>query len=362
MRSMSSLRSASRAPARNPRSVLAGLAAFAAVSAGALPAAPCEPPLPGVYGSIPAEGATYPANATVFFMGYDVTLDGVTATIDGAPATLVPVTPPPGFAELAVRLDPEPAPGATVLIEGAFCPAALSCQPASLSFTAGAPDLTAPAALGAVRLDVYDYVDFVSSGGDCQSSSDVGYFLDIPGTPAAAGEAPVFYTVDAMSSVPEVVTFFSRAVLATDAVQEVTFRVGEELLAGEPAPTGICFRVTASDASGNVAPEPVTVCKPCSYRKDPAGAAPISPPPEPAWTAADVFPGGTCDDGQGTGGSGTGGAGGGAGAGGDAAGSAEAIEIGGCGCVVAGSPASAAGACGLIALALATALRRGRRA
>src|SRR5687767_8031944 len=76
----------------------------------------CSPPAPGLYGTIPATGETYPGNAAIFFMGYQVTFDGVTATIDGMPASLVPAPAIDalGLTDRVALLSPAPAPGQKV--------------------------------------------------------------------------------------------------------------------------------------------------------------------------------------------------------------------------------------------------------
>ena len=50
----------------------------------------CSPPLPGVTGSIPKDGETYPANAAIYFQGYNIGLGSVTVTVDGQPASFTP--------------------------------------------------------------------------------------------------------------------------------------------------------------------------------------------------------------------------------------------------------------------------------
>lgn len=66
------------------------MAALATAGVAALPASACPPALPGLTGSVPKSGETYPANAAVFLFGAQVSLDDVAVTVDGEPASLVP--------------------------------------------------------------------------------------------------------------------------------------------------------------------------------------------------------------------------------------------------------------------------------
>jgi MYXO-CTERM domain-containing protein len=131
------------------------------------------------------------------------------------------------------------------------------------------------------------------------------------------------------------------------------------VLNGAAAPEALCFRASVRDVAGNPAGETVHACAPCNYRKDPAGMGDFSPPPEPAWTAADIYPGGSCADGNGAGGGG--GAGGSNGSGGSGgSGDETGGGDGGCGCRLAGSESSDMGYAALALLSIAALARRRR--
>src|ERR1044072_9374600 len=128
----------------------------------------CSPPLPGLTGSIPANGETYPANAALYFLGYDIALGGVTVTVDGQPATLVPAPDAAvnGVEGVTARITSAPAKGQMVKIEGDFCAASGGCGASTITFTAGDSDVTPPSPPASIGFDLYDYPDFKSGGGD----------------------------------------------------------------------------------------------------------------------------------------------------------------------------------------------------
>lgn len=307
-------------------------------------ARPCSPPLPGLTGSIPADGESYPANAALTFQGFGLALDDVEVTIDGTPAGLVPAS---SLAELgggllawpnAALVDPAPAAGQTVVLRGTFCDAGSAsggCTEKTISYTATAPDAAPPAKPEGVSYDVHDYVDFKSSGGDCQSDSDVAYWLHLPGVARTPDVARVAYRVDVFRDAALTQAALSDTFYANDGSSDVGLRALASALAGT-ALADACVRVQAFDLSGNVAAEATVVCDPCHVRADPAGEAPDSSPSQPAWGTADLWPGGVCAS---TGG--TGGAGGSSGAGG-AGGTGGTAGVGG----TAGAAGSAGGTAG----------------
>ena len=305
--------------------------------ASARPAQACSPPLPGVYDSTPKSGATYPANAAIFFSGYDVSLDDVTVTVDGKPATLAPATIPSGGASLVVVVQPMPEPGQVVAIQGTFCQPGFQCPVYSLSFTAAPPDTTAPGAPKVVGFNVHDYVDFKSSGGDCQSDSDLAYWVEVETPPLEAGGSPVLQRIEAYRD-PGLTDFvFGRArIVAGGEKQVVAFHVLASELAGKSPADAFCFRATIVDAAGNAGPDSAEViCKPCYVRVDDGPSTGFGAPPEPTWSADDVHPGGACDPG------GEGGSGGSGGEGGEGGSGGGPQVIGGCGCRVGGGETGA---------------------
>lgn len=296
-----------------PRLSLALAAAVALGSAASRPARACAPPLPGLSNHIPENGATYPANAALFFWGHSISLDAVTVTVDGTPASFVPAGDV-ALVELggfAVRIDPTPSIGQVVKVSGNFCTPDVTCELKSIAFTTSAPDTTPPEPVKNLLFNVYDYPDFKASVGDCQIDSDLAYFLHADADAPAMDAAPEVWRVEAFRKGAMQDVAFSRSVLAGGMIRFQ--KLVQELSGADPA-TAFTFRVTTHDAAGNKGGSTL-VKLPCHVRVDPSGTSQW-PPDEPMWTAADVYPGGACDE-SGSGGSGgSGGAGGGGGSGG----------------------------------------------
>ncbi|WP_437643788.1 hypothetical protein [Sorangium sp. So ce362] len=313
----------------------------------------CGMPYPGLTGVFPESGGSYPGNAALFFAGDAMSLDAVSVTVDGEPASLVaaPEVPAAGY-NLVARIEPPPSEGQAIVIEGDFCQPLATCEAVRIELTAGAADTEAPPRPSGLSFDVHDYAALGLSGGDCRSPSDVAWWITAEGEAAGTGEAPVIYTVEAFRDVTFADPVFSASGLVSAASVTMAIRQSVGVLDRVDAPRALCFRVTAMDAAGNAAGDTVHACKPCFYRKDPAPAQPsFSPPPEPAWTEEDVYPGGTCDSGMEPGS----GSGGGAGD--------EDTVVSGCSCRAAGeSGPDSEGAAGGAALALlACAALAGRR-
>ncbi len=305
----------------------------------------CGPPMPGLTDSTPKNGETYPANAALFFYGYNIALDAVTVTVDGQPATLTPAAGTLSkAATLAANIDPKPSAGQTVVIGGNFCPND-GCQATTIQFTTGADDTEAPPLTELSAFNVYDYPDYKSGGGDCTIDSDLAWFFKLTAAPLVPGESPRVYSIERSPDA----NFTSGSVVHTSFVLDTAFPVIHRdmavALSGSSPPEAFCFRVSTTDAAGNLAGTSPVLCKPCYYRAE-SGNAPLSEPGEPKWTAADAYPGGTCAMG-GTGGGGAGNVG-----------DDEAAE--GCGCSAAGSEAPMAGAFAGLLLAMAAAARRRR--
>ncbi len=296
-----------------------------------------------------------------------VKVDGQTAVFVDAPD----IASLPIGAAIVARIVPEPEPGQTVELAGTFCPDA-GCEPSAITFTAGAPDNAPPGSPTAISFDIHDHADFVSSGGDCQSDTDLTWYVRVD-TVVAPGpsESAVALFVQAFrdASFQEVV--FSKSGFLTGASGTLSMGYTVSVLDGKAPPEALCFRASVRDVSGNASLQIVEACKPCRYRTDDAGGS-FSSPPEPTWTSADVYPGGPCDDGGsgGSGGSGNGGgdAGGGDAGGGDAGGGSagsgggggDDVSVVGCGCQLPAREASGS-AVALLALVAGAALGRRRR-
>lgn len=251
-------------------------------------AAACAPPLPGLTGSTPADGETYPANAALLFEGFYLGLDGLKVTVDGVGAELVPADLP-GFAALVAGIEPQPLPGQTVVISGNFCPDN-GCDESTITFTAGEPDVTPPVANPAAAFfGVYDHADFVSSGGDCQSDSDFSFYLHLEQEAVAAGQAPELVRADWQ---PNGDGGFGGSRRTVDGSEVLAMSVVASQLGAADPTKDVCFTVTLIDAAGNAA-APYDVCPACFFRKDDVPVQ-FSTPMEPAWTDADAVPGSAC--------------------------------------------------------------------
>ncbi|UQA60667.1 hypothetical protein [Polyangium aurulentum] len=299
----------------------------------------CSPPLPGLMWHLPADGATYPANGVLFFRGVDISLDQVTVTVDGQPASFVDASgefPDAFIAQGKVRVSPKPNAGQKVVVSGDFCLPGAGCMPKTISYTVGSDDTTAPDAPANLQYEAYDHPDFKSSGGDCQTDSDIAWWLRVEGQPAASAEAPVLYHVEGFADPGLSKPLFSSLTVASDPVQRLPYEAVASHLAGA-SPAEVCFRVTTLDTAGNKKAASVVICKACHLRVDPQGESPASPPAEPAWTEADLYSGGMCNvdpdaggSGGGGGSGGNGGAGGSGGIGGGGTGGDGNDSEGGC--------------------------------
>jgi MYXO-CTERM domain-containing protein len=250
----------------------------------------CSAPESGLTASIPAGGATYPANAALVFEGHGISLAAVTVTIDGAPAALVEADLP-GLG-LVAQIEPEPAAGQAVVVSGNFC-AFEECEPHTLSFTAGPADTSAPNATD-VTFAAFDHAAFVSSGGDCMSDSDLTFYVHTDVSPQAAGQAPIRYR---MSFAPALADLEVGGLFAAQGPSTRAISVTDDLLA-DAAITDLCLQLDVIDLAGNAA-TPIEVCKPCFFRHSDANQA-SETPAEPVWTDADLVPGSVCAGAVGT--------------------------------------------------------------
>ncbi|MFO0758146.1 MAG: MYXO-CTERM sorting domain-containing protein [Byssovorax sp.] len=352
---------------------LVTLAALAAATT-AQPAEACEPPLPGLTGTIPASGNIYPSNAPVFFQGYDLSLANVTVSVSDIqqPYKLIP-TSLPGSLGLSAMVDPLPPSGHTVTIEGNFCSDPAQCQPMALSYMVGNPDLTAPGGAMPVSFNVYDYVDYKSSGGDCTSDSDLAYWVELKSVVPDPNGSPEIYTLEVYhdEGLQDQVETFS-GFIPPEGHAVVQIRAFASQLGGKSPPEAFCFHVKTADAAGNPAPEntesPLVICKPCYARTSTDPNMGFGPPPEPMWTSEDIYAGGPCDSGQSSGVGGnypdgglSHGTGGSTSTSGATTGGDDAQVIGGCGCRVAGEETQIPALLGGLGLLAMRGLRRRRR-
>lgn len=263
----------------------------------------CSPPAPALTSHIPADGAWYPANGILLFDGYSISLDQVTVSVMGAngSSSAMLVDASSAFkspvAALAARVSPKPNPEDKVTIKGSFCP---GCPSETFTFTARADDLVAPEGVVNAHYAVHDYADFKSSGGDCQSDSDLGLWVHAQTIPASEEEAPTILQIEAFADSALSKPLASNAGLITSNEFVWGYRTTLANLQGAN-PTSVCFRLSTKDLSGNDAAEPTVVCNACYARTDAQGTMGL-PPDEPKWGEAETIKGGPCDWSAGVGG------------------------------------------------------------
>ncbi|HRI66959.1 MAG TPA: hypothetical protein PK156_22085 [Polyangium sp.] len=260
----------------------------------------CSPPAPGLTSHLPEDGAYYPANGIVLFQGFGISLDQVTVTVNGMPGTLVDATAAfaTNIAPLAARVSPKPNADENVVISGAFC---TGCPTETFSFTARADDLVAPEGVISVHYGVHDYADFQSSGGDCQSDSDMAIWVDAQTSPSSEEEAPTVLQIEAFADSALTKPIGSHGALITTNEMHWGNRITSAMLEGS-SPTAVCFRLSTKDLSGNEGPMPTVLCNACYTRTDAQSNMTGLPPDEPMWTDADAIQDGPCDWGAGVGG------------------------------------------------------------
>jgi MYXO-CTERM domain-containing protein len=214
-----------------------------------------------------ADGATIPANALlVMVAACGGAVEDLHVLVDGQPAALAADSE--RMAGLGLRIEPEPAPGALVELEG--CPGWASCEQAvetlgqepgtkvELSLTVGERDETAPAA---PALRDFDFVlEDEAFPDDCSDTPprparDWSFTID-----GQSEESPMVYhlSLGPSGSAPTesfAVTQDGQAEL------ERTLRRYEE-----DAGSDVCIRVRAFDIAGNEA-EPVSACQELARRE-----------------------------------------------------------------------------------------------
>jgi len=249
--------------------------------------------MPGLYGSVPAQGETYPGNAAVNLSGYELSLDKVVASVDGAPASLAQISYVPGYFQdqVLAKVTPTPQLGQTVVISGNFCADNgyygddYFCEPQSLSYVAGAHDLVAPQASLDVRYDVHTHPDREPSN-SCENYSDATVYVRLKGTPAQPGESPVVVTVSVLGQV--------RQLILQQLEQTVTFELSDYELKGAQ-PEQLSVLLSVSDAAGNALGQSGASAA-CRLSKE----APVMDDgwswSEPDWSKAQVVQGGPCWD------------------------------------------------------------------
>ncbi|WP_422890981.1 hypothetical protein [Nannocystis pusilla] len=254
----------------------------------ARPAEACDPGEPFLQGTLPADGATHPGNAALLFSGFNINIAAVTVTVDEQPAALVPADFDANLAEIAAFVEPAPTDGQVVVLSGSFCE---GCEPVTITYTAGPPDVTAPApSVESSFFAVYDHADFVSSGGDCMSDSDLTLYVHLSQESPAAGDPTLFRV--AWDPDGEGDAGFLRTVRVDGESHVLAQSLVSEQLGGKDPLTEVCVDITAIDLAGNAA-EPFQLCPACFARADEIEHG-LDTPAEPSWTEADGVPGSPC--------------------------------------------------------------------
>jgi hypothetical protein len=252
----------------------------------------CAATEPGIPVPTPVDGGQLPANAAIRFDG-PASFAEVTVTVDGAPATLERADFPYSFGVAYFRVTPTPSPGQTIVVGGNFCYEPDTCE-ATWTFTAAAPDTTAPAAATGLEFDLQRFPE-QGGGGSCMVLQDHAWFARWN----SAAEADTSGAVHVLELAAD--ESFGE-VLASEVVPAGDGTVGTRLplsTAEVPGavPESFCLRVRTLDLAGNEGTVSESVCTPQHCRVEPDdfledpkadGTA------EPAWTDDDVYAGGPC--------------------------------------------------------------------
>jgi MYXO-CTERM domain-containing protein len=258
----------------------------------------CAPPEPGIESTVPAAGGGYPANAMPLVYGQfyyrDPATMPLTATIDGEPATAT-LEPVEGW-ELrvangirspdlqTVKLDPLPAPGQRVVVEGKVCDIELLRCDLALDYVAVENDSRSPVAPG-VTFNVWDHVDEPSEDNGCggtDPATDVSYNLELEA--AAAEGSPTFFLVEASADAQFTTTVKRRVVTGDTTGLWLGFTTS--VLGSGSVAEALCFRITAFDMAGNTTVgEPVCRAAHCQVDAADAGL--------PEWNDDNAYAG-TC--------------------------------------------------------------------
>lgn len=252
------------------------------------PAEACDPGEPFLQGTLPADGAVHPGNAALLFRGFNISIAAVTVTVDGEPAALAPADFDDNLSEIAAFVEPAPTDGQVVALSGSFCE---GCEPVTITYTAGPPDVTAPApSVESSFFAVYEHADFMSSGGDCMTDSDLTLYVHLSQESPAPGDPSLFRV--AWDPDGEGDAGFHRTVRVDGESHVLALSLVSEQLGGKDPLTEVCLDITALDLAGNAA-ETFQVCPACFARADEIEHG-IDTPAEPAWTEADGVPGSPC--------------------------------------------------------------------
>lgn len=199
-----------------------------------------------------ADESSHPRNTEIWIRGRHLDDgDSLDVTIDGQPASLVHAQPRDDF-KLAMRIQPTPPEGSTVVVSGAACSVPDYCM-VSQTFTATAPDDVLPEAPTAVTVAFENELTGSPGNAPCRP---FGLFLrgtaDVPGDMTTTPFLLVETFSDEMLQVP---IFVARATRQPGGAFGV---FADELDADDYA--RVCVRVSGLDRAGNVSAEHVVAC------------------------------------------------------------------------------------------------------
>ena len=251
---------------------------------------------PSVGWHSPETGETLPANAAVLFHGngldptlLQVEVDGVAAELAYAGLHGDPATDPEYQQTRGYVVEPEPAPGATVTVEGFACEEATEECAVSFSYVATEPDVVPPPTPVALEFDVFDVsgasVEPDPSGKPPLFVAPLHYFISLtPGD--TSSESFAVYEVEGIHRGGEVGWHAQF-----ESSRHVADRYSDPPFEG---PDDICWRARMRDRAGNLSEGYVEACLPCYYRIATRDYVVTDPPEAPDWTDADIFDGGVC--------------------------------------------------------------------
>jgi hypothetical protein len=242
-------------------------------------------------------GAEHPANAAVILRGAWLSADGIAATIDGVPVQVVideslsiarGITPA-GWSVLALRLEPAPAAGQSVVVSGSPCGEDPEpCPAIEIAYVATEPDLSFDGLSPEFSFDLLRYTTaWQTSCGDYGSVIRTTFDLT---TGDLEGEAFVMFEIHARNY-PNGIT--DDRVIREDASALPPFSVHylEPELIGDAFPLdGWCVQYDLYDAAGNPGTS-IASCDACMFAEAEAGVE--DPELSP-------IPGSVCDDGSAT--------------------------------------------------------------
>lgn len=281
-----------------------------------LDAIACGTPMPSIYSTIPSSGGVLPVNTSVVIFGVDIDVSKIIAKVDGVPTLVSQGNSPAssmGYGQsYPIKFEPALQVGQKVELSGSICSEKESGCNLALTFTVGEADLIPPGEIEEVSINIHDYNDFVSSGGDCQDDRDLAFYISIKGQKSA--DDPGYISVYGYNATAEKEWLFSKTGYrsSTGGGQVIVHTTKNPSWNG-PLPSNICVEVVGFDLAGNKT-KTFQQCGICHLREDPPnGQMQFNLPDEPEWTAADIVKGGACDPGGdlgGAGGTSTGGSGG----------------------------------------------------